>query len=85
MWIISNRSLLTALHARGLVTDLKSVSSVTSTIFGSDGSPAFLNLKELWLRWIHCHFLYLGKTKEVITEQFWILLEKIAVLSEYAT
>ena len=43
------------------------------------------DLKELSLCWIHCHGLHWRKTKEVVIELFWILFEKIAAFSEYAT
>ena len=43
------------------------------------------DLKELSLCWIHCHGLHWRKTKEVVIKLFWVLLEKIAAFSEYAS
>ena len=43
------------------------------------------DLKELSLCWIHCHCLHWRKTKEVVIELFWVLLEKISAFGEYAT
>ena len=43
------------------------------------------DLKKFSLCWVHCHGLHWRKTKEVVIELFWILLEKIAAFSEYTT